>query len=319
MGRPAKNKIIGRHNGYHGNTIAAVSVSGKPDMHADFNLPLPMMRHTEFPHYYRRHEEDESEEAFATRMADALEALIVAEGADTVAAFFAEPVMGAGGAIIPPRTYFEKVQAVLHKYDVLFIVDEVICGFGRTGNWWGSETFKLKPDMLTCAKALSAAYQPISAVLINEKMHQAMLAHKLGSFAHGYTHSGHPVATAVALEVLKIYEEMDVNGRARRIGRRLLDGLQRFSGHPLVGDVAGIGMIAGVELVQDKRTRAGYAPAGRAGKVIDRIGHEHGLILRVIGDRIAFAPPFVITEGEIDEMLAGVGRTLDAAHRELAA
>jgi len=203
----------------------------------------------------------------------------------------------------------------------LFIADEVICGFGRTGNWWGSETFKLEPDMLTCAKALSAAYQPISAVLINEKMHQAMLAQsdKLGSFAHGYTHSGHPVATAVALEVLKIYEEMDVNGRARRLGRRMLDGLQRFSGHPLVGSVAGVGMIAGIELVQDKQTRAGYAPVGRAGKVIDRIGHEHGLILRVIGDRIAFAPPFVITEAEIDEMLTGLGRTLDAAHRELAA
>ena len=192
-------------------------MSGKPDMHADFNLPLPMMRHTEFPHYYRHHEEGESEEAFATRMADALEALIVAEGPDTVAAFFAEPVMGAGGAIIPPKTYFEKVQAVLRKHDVLFIADEVICGFGRTGNWWGSQTFKLKPDMLTCAKALSAAYQPISAVLINEKMHQAMLAQsdKLGAFAHGYTYSGHPVATAVALEVLKIYEEMDVNGRAQ--------------------------------------------------------------------------------------------------------
>jgi 4-aminobutyrate---pyruvate transaminase len=197
----------------------------------------------------------------------------------------------------------------------------VICGFGRTGNWWGSNTFKLTPDMLTCAKALSAAYQPISAVLINEKMHQAMLAQsdKHGSFAHGYTHSGHPVATAVALEVLKIYEEMDINGRARRLGRRLLDGLRRFSGHPLVGDVAGVGLIAGVELVQDKRTRAAYAPVGRAGKVVDRIGNAHGLVLRVIGDRIAFAPPFVITEDEIDEMLTALGHTLDAAHGELAA
>jgi 4-aminobutyrate--pyruvate transaminase len=319
-GRPEKNKIIGRRNGYHGNTVAAVSVSGKPDMHADFNLPLPMMRHTEFPHYYRHHREGESEEAFATRMADALEALIVAEDPDTVAAFFAEPVMGAGGAIIPPKTYFEKIQAVLCKHDVLFIADEVICGFGRTGNWWGSETFKLKPDMVTCAKALSAAYQPISAVLINEKMHQAMLAEsdKLGSFAHGYTHSGHPVATAVALEVLKIYEEMDVNGRARRLGRRMIDGLKKFAEHPLVGDVAGVGMIAGIELVKDKATRSGFAPSGHAGKVVDRLGFEHGLVLRVIGDRIAFAPPLIISEAEIDEMLSGVGRTLDAAHRELA-
>jgi 4-aminobutyrate--pyruvate transaminase len=142
---------------------------------------------------------------------------------------------------------------------------------------------------------------------------------KLGSFAHGYTHSGHPVTTAVALEVLKIYEEMDLNARARRLGRRMLDGLNKFSGHPLVGNVAGVGLIGGIELVQDKRTRAGYAPAGRAGKVVDRIGHENGLVLRIIGDRIAFAPPFVITEAEIDEMLAGLGRTLDAAHRELTA
>ena len=320
MGRQQKHKIIGRRNGYHGNTVAAVSVSGKPDMHADFNLPLPMMRHTEFPHYYRQHAEGESEEAFASRMAEALDALIVAEGADTVAAFFAEPVMGAGGAILPPNTYFDKIQAVLRNHDVLFVADEVICGFGRTGNWWGSNTFNLAPDMLTCAKALSAAYQPISAVLINEKMHQAMLSQsdKLGSFAHGYTHSGHPVATAVALEVLKIYEEMDINARARRLGRRMLEGLNKFADHPLVGHIAGVGLIAGIELVLDKRTRAGYAPAGRAGKIVDAIGHEHGLVLRVIGDRIAFAPPFVINEGEIDEMLTGVGRTLDAAYRQLA-
>ena len=320
MGRPQKNKIIGRRNGYHGNTVAAVSVSGKPDMHADFGLPLPMMRHTEFPHYYRRAEAGESEEAFATRMADALDALIVEEGPDTVAAFFAEPVMGAGGAILPPKTYFEKVQAVLEKHDVLFVADEVICGFGRTGNWWGSETFKLKPDMVTCAKALSAAYQPISAVLISEKIHQAMLAQsdKLGSFAHGYTHSGHPVTTAVALEVLRIYEEMDINARARRLGRRMLEGLQRFAGHPLVGDVSGIGMIAGIELVADKRTRAAHEPAGKAGKIADRVGKENGLVLRVIGGRLAFAPPLIISEAEIDDMVARVGRTLDATQRELA-
>ena len=319
MGRPQKNKIIGRRNGYHGNTIAAVSVSGKPDMHADFNLPLPMMRHTEFPHYYRNAVEGESEEAFATRMADALDKLIVEEGPDTVAAFFAEPVMGAGGAVIPPKTYFEKIQAVLRRHDVLFVADEVICGFGRTGNWWGSETFKLQPDMLTCAKALSAAYQPISAVLINEKMHQAMLVEsdKLGSFAHGYTYSGHPVTTAVALEVLKIYEEMDINARARRLGRRMMEGLQRFADHPLVGEVKGVGMIAGIELVKDKRTRAAYEPAGRAGKVVDKFGRDNGLVLRVIGDRIAFAPPLVISEAEIEDMVTRLGRTFDASHREL--
>jgi 4-aminobutyrate---pyruvate transaminase len=209
IGKPEKRKIIGRKMAYHGSTCAAISASGKPDMHADFGLPLPPFRHTEFPHYYRCHEEGESEEKFATRMADALEALIIEEGPETVAAFIAEPVMGAGGAILPPETYFAKIQAVLDKYEVLFIADEVICGFGRTGNMWGSETFDLKPDMITCAKALSAAKQPISALLINEKIYQAMLveSRKLGNFAHGYTYWAHPVAAAVALEVQRIYEE----------------------------------------------------------------------------------------------------------------
>jgi 4-aminobutyrate--pyruvate transaminase len=319
-GRPQKNKIIGRLQGYHGNTVAAVSLSGKPDMHADFGLPLPMMRHTEFPHYYKRAEPGETEEAFATRMAAALDKLIEDEGPDTVAAFFAEPVMGAGGVIVPPKTYFEKIQAVLRKHDVLFIADEVICGFGRTGNWWGSETFGLKPDMVSCAKALSAAYQPISAVLINDKIHQAMLAEsdKLGSFAHGYTYAGHPVTTAVALEVLKIYEETDIVSRARRLGRRMVEGLKRYADHPLVGEVNGVGMMAAIEVVQGKATRANHLPAGSAGQVVDRVGRENGLVLRVIGDRIGFAPPLIINEAEIDDMLVRVGRTLDESHRELA-
>ncbi len=221
QGRPEKCKIIGRERAYHGTTCASNSVSGKRDMHADFHLPLPMFRHTLFPHYYREHLEGETEEEFATRMADALEKLILEEGPDTVAAFFAEPVMGAGGAIVPPKTYFEKIQAVLAKYDVLFVVDEVICGFGRTGNMWGSQTYDLKPDILTCAKALSAGMIPISAVLISDRIYQAMLSQseKLGNFAHGFTYSGHPVSAAVALETLRIYEEMDVVARIRRLGR----------------------------------------------------------------------------------------------------
>ncbi|MDP6689128.1 MAG: aminotransferase [Alphaproteobacteria bacterium] len=320
MGRPEKNKIIGRKRGYHGSTIAAVSISGKPDMHADFALPLPMMRHTEYPHYYREHMDGESEEDFATRMAQALEDLILAEGPDTVAAFFAEPVMAAGGAIVPPKTYFAKMQAVLKKYDVLFVADEVVCGFGRTGNWWGSQTFDLQPDMISCAKALSAAYQPISALMINEKIHQAMLAEsdKLGAFAHGFTHAGHPVTTAVALEVIKIYEEMDIVERAQRIGGRMNAGLQGFADHPLVGDVRGIGILAGMELMRDKATRTPFE-GGRAGAVMDKFGRENGLILRIIGDRLAFAPPLIITQAEVDEMVEKLGRTLDQAHAELMA
>ena len=169
IGKPEKRKIIGRHMGYHGSTSASISASGKPDMHADFGLPFPGFLHTEYPHYYRRHHDGESEEQFATRMAEALEQLIVAEGPETCAAFIAEPVMGAGGGLTPPRTYWEKMQAVVRKYDMLFIADEVICGFGRTGNMWGSQTYDLQPDMITCAKALSAGMQPISALLINQR------------------------------------------------------------------------------------------------------------------------------------------------------
>jgi 4-aminobutyrate---pyruvate transaminase len=220
VGKPQRSKIIARRMAYHGSTCAAVSLSGKPDMHAGFGLPFAPFKHTEFPHYYRRHEAGETQEQFSARMAEALETLIQAEGPDTIAAFFAEPVMGAGGAILPPRGYFEKIQAVLRKYDILFVADEVICGFARTGEMWGCQTFGIRPDMVTSAKALSAAMQPISAVLVSERIHAAMLAQsdKFGNFAHGYTYAGHPVAAAVALEVQKIYAEIDIVGRAKRLG-----------------------------------------------------------------------------------------------------
>jgi 4-aminobutyrate--pyruvate transaminase len=319
IGRPDKKKIIGRMAGYHGNTVAAASLSGKPDMHANFGIPLPMMRHTEFPHWYRHHLEGEREEAFATRMADALEKLIVEEGPETVAAFFAEPVMGAGGAVVPPRTYFEKIQAVLRKYDVLFVADEVICGFGRTGNWWGSQTFGLVPDMLSCAKALSAAFQPVSALLVNEKVYQAMLTagDKLGNFAHGYTYSGHPVATAVALEALKIYEETDIVGQVQSVGPHLIAGLRRLADHPIVGHVNGVGLIAGLELIADKRTRRPFPAEVNVGAVADRMARNHGLILRVIGNRLAFSPPLIITHAEVDELLLRLQRTLDDTAAEV--
>jgi 4-aminobutyrate--pyruvate transaminase len=319
IGKPAKTKIIGRIQGYHGNTVAAASLSGKPDMHASFGIPLPMMRHTEFPHWYRNHQEGESEEAFATRMAEALDKLIVEEGPDTVAAFFAEPVMGAGGAVLPPRTYFQKIQAVLEKHDVLFVADEVICGFGRTGNWWGSQTFGLKPDMVSCAKALSAAFQPISALLINEKIYQAMLVagDKLGNFAHGYTYSGHPVATAVALEALRIYEETDIIGHVQSVSPRLISGLRSLADHPLVGHVDGVGLIAGLELVADKKSREMFSPDIKIGDLVDRHARRNGLVVRPIGNRVALSPPLIITEVEIDELLVRLHKTLDDVHGAL--
>ncbi|WP_407049228.1 aminotransferase [Methyloraptor flagellatus] len=314
-GRPEKKKIIGRVRGYHGNTVASVSVSGQPHMHGGFDAPLPMMRHTENPHYYRFHEEGETEEQFSTRMAEALEKLILAEGPETIAAFFAEPVQGGGGAITPPKGYFEKIQPILKKYDILFLADEVICGFGRTGNMWGSETYDLKPDMVSCAKALSAAYQPISALMISEDIYNAMLdqSGKLGTFGHGFTYGGHPVACAVANETLKIYEERNILGHVRQVGPLMQAGLEATEAHPLVGNARGIGLIAGVELMANKEKRIPFAPEAKAGIVVQDEAQKVGLVVRAIGDRIAFTPPLIITAAEIDEMLAKFGKALDAA------
>ncbi len=205
LGRPRKKKIIARLGGYHGVTVAAASLTGLPMNHRDFDLPIANILHTECPDYYRYGQPGESEERYASRMAESLEQLILREGPDTVAAFIAEPVMGAGGVILPPATYFEKIQAVLKRYDILFVADEVICGFGRTGNMFGSETYSLQPDLMTIAKALSSAYLPIAAVLINQRLYDVISAHtdRLGSFSHGFTYSGHPVSAAVALEALR--------------------------------------------------------------------------------------------------------------------
>ncbi len=315
IGKPEKRKIIGRVRGYHGNTVASVSVSGQPHMVADFNLPLPGFFHTENPNYYRFSEPGESEADFATRMAQALEDLILREGPETVGAFFAEPVQGGGGAITPPETYWEKIQAVLRKYDVLFVADEVICGFGRTGHMWGCQTYNLKPDMISCAKALSAAYQPISALLIGEKVHQAMLdeSRKLGIFGHGYTYGAHPVACAVALETLAIYAERDIVGHVQRVSPAFLNGLAALESHPLVGNARGVGLIAGVELMADKASRTPFDPKQKVGVLVQDKCLEQGLIVRAIGDRIAFTPPLIITEAQIGEMLGMFHAGLDAA------
>jgi 4-aminobutyrate--pyruvate transaminase len=252
-------------------------------------------------------------------MADALERLIEAEGPDTIAAFFAEPVMGAGGGIVPPKGYFEKIQAVLRRYDILFVADEVICGFARTGEMWGCQTFGIRPDMMTSAKQLSAAMQPISAVLVNARIHDAMLAQsdRYGSFAHGFTYAGHPVAAAVALEVQKIYAEMDIVARAKRLGAALQAALEPLRSHPLIGDMRGAGFILGLELMRDGAARVPFDGALKVGARVDAAATRHGLILRVIGDRVVFAPPLVIEEEEIGEIGERLGRVLDEVAGEL--
>lgn len=313
LGRHRKKKIISRMRGYHGVTVATASLTGLLNNHRDFDLPIANIRHADCPHYYRFAKPGESEENFATRLADSLEAQILREDPETVAAFIAEPVMGAGGVIVPPKSYFEKVQKVLKKYDVLLIADEVICGFGRTGNMFGTETFGLQPDIMTMAKALSSAYLPISATVVNDGIYQSLVAQseKIGVFAHGYTYSGHPVACAVALETLKIYEERNIVAQVRKVSPLLLNGLRRFADHPLVGEVRGVGLLAGVELVKDKATKTPFEAKQGIGALFAAKAQENGLIIRAVFDTIALCPPLIITGDEIDEMLRRFGKTLD--------
>jgi 4-aminobutyrate--pyruvate transaminase len=313
-GRAAKKKIIARERAYHGVTIAAASLTGLAFAQTDFDLPIPRFLHTDAPYYYRGARDGESEEAFAARIAANLEALILREGPDTVAAFFAEPVMGAGGVIVPPATYFDQIQPILRKYEILFVVDEVICGFGRTGNMFASQTFNLKPDVMTLAKALSAGYVPISATLVSSAVYDVLLAQsdKLGIFGHGYTYSSHPVPAAVALETLRIYTERDILAHVRRVAPRMQDGLRSFANHPLVGDVRGIGLIGAIELVRDKACRQSFDPKAAVGAHLVRRAQQHGVILRSMpGDIVAFCPPLIISESEIDEMLGGFSKALD--------
>ena len=315
LGRTAKKKIIGRIKGYHGITIAAGSITGLPNNHRSFDIPLPGFIHTMTPHYYHGAEQGESEEAFATRCAEELEKLILAEGPDTVAAMWAEPVMGAGGVILPPRTYFEKIQQVLNKYDVLLVADEVICGFGRTGNYWGTQTFGMKPDLLTCAKALSSSYLPISAVMVSQGVFDALAdeSHKIGTFGHGYTYSGHPVPAAVAIETLKIYDEMGLVEHASSVGAFMQRELRRrFADHELVGEVRGVGMIGAIELVADREARRNFDPKEKVGARLAGLCESHGVIARSLpGDTLAFSPPIIMTQDEVAEMLDRVGEALD--------
>jgi len=313
LGKPEKKKIIGRVRGYHGVTIAAASVTGTPLNHQAFDLPISGFLHTDCPHYWRFGEDGESEEAYATRCADNLDALIEAEGPETIAAFFAEPVMGAGGVLIPPATYFEKIQAVLKKHDVLLVADEVICGFGRTGNMWGSQSFGIEPDILTCAKALTSGYIPISAVMVNERTFRPIAEQSadIGALGHGFTYSGHPVAAAVAVETLKVYEEMDLLARVRETEPVLQDGIRHFADHPLVGEATGIGMLAVAELIEDRATKKAFDPARKIGPYLVERAKEHGLIVRAMGDRIAFSPPLIIEPDQIRDMFAMFSKALD--------
>ncbi len=316
-----KKKLIGRIKGYHGVTLAAASLTGLPYNHKSFDLPLPGFLHTITPHFYHGAAPGETEDAFATRCAAELETLILAEGPETIAAFFAEPIMGAGGVLLPPAGYFPKIQAVLKKYDILLVADEVICGFCRTGQYWGSQTMEMEPDILTCAKALSAAYLPISAVMVNAKVYEALAeeSHRLGTFGHGYTYSGHPVAAAVAVETLKIYDEMNILDHVREVGPYMQAELRRrFADHPLVGEVRGTGLIAAIELVEDRAAHRNFDASRRVAARTAKHLERFGIIGRPLpGDGLGFSPPLIITKSEIDEVMEGTEKALAAIAADL--
>nr|WP_320135393.1 aminotransferase [uncultured Amphritea sp.] len=316
IGKPEKFKIIARERSYHGVTLAAACLTGLHANHTYFDLPfeaLGILR-TDAPHYYRGALPGESEEQFVDRIVNNLEQLILKEGANTIAAFIAEPITGASGVIVPPKGYYQKVQAVLNKYDILFWADEVITGFGRTGNDFGCTTVGIeKPDMMSMAKQLSSAYMPISAAAIRGDMYEAMIepSAAVGAFGHGFTYSGHPVASAVALKTLEIYERDNIFGHAATIGEYMQKRLGEFRDHPLVGEVRGAGMVGAVEMVANKKTGEAFNN-GAAGAFAVQACQNHGMITRAVaGNSLAFCPPLIVNEAQIDEMVEKLGKALD--------
>ena len=312
-GRPEKKTFISRHNAYHGITITSGSLTGLAANHRDFDLPNIPVKHLTCPHFWRYGLPGETEEEFATRLAEEFESTILEAGPETVAAFIGEPLMGAGGVIPPPATYWPKMQNICRKYDVLLVADEVISGFGRLGTMFACDYYGIEPDLLVLSKQITSSYAPLAAILFTDEIYQGVADNsaKIGTFGHGFTTSAHPLSTAIANENLDIIEERNLVENARAMGEVLQRELRRFADHPLVGEVRGVGLIAAVELVADKETKARFDPVGKAGGALFGKGHEHGVIVRAIGDQIAFCPPMIITEAEVIEMVARFGRALD--------
>jgi len=314
LGRPRKKKIISRRKAYHGVTIAAASLTGLANNQLDFDLPIAGILHADCPHYYRFAHAGETEEEFARRLADELEELIRREDPETVAAFIAEPVMGAGGVIVPPKTYFQEVMKVCRAYDVYMISDEVICGFGRLGTMFGCAALGFEPHSITVAKALTSAYVPMAALTVPEPMYQAMLdeSRKIGTFGHGFTYSGHPVAAAVALKALDIYARERIAEQTARKAPHFQARLAALGKHPLVGEARGLGLVGAVELVADKRSKRSFEAKAGVGPHAARCAEQEGLIVRSLaGDSVSICPPLIIAPAEIDELFDRLGRALD--------
>lgn len=321
-GKPQKKKIIARERGYHGCSVVSGSMTGLSFYHDHMDLPVSGILRTGVPHFYRGAHPGETEEDFSARRADELEALILAEGPDTVGAFIAEPVLGTGGITPPPAGYWPKIQAVLRKYEVLLIADEVICGFGRTGAMFGSDLYGIEPDLVTVAKGLTSGYAPLSASIVSQKVYEVMeeATPRVGAFSHGYTYSGHPISAAAANAVLDIVEREDLAGQSAQKGAYLLARLKaEFAQNPIVGEVRGIGMMAALEFVADRGTKTSFDPGLKVGARISQAARDRGLIARAMphGDILGFAPPLVMTEAEIDEMVSIAKAAVDSVLADL--
>ncbi|WP_416421489.1 aspartate aminotransferase family protein [Pseudomonas sp. App30] len=307
-GKPEKKVIISRINGYHGSTVAGASLGGMVGMHEQGDLPIPGIVHIAQPYWFGEGG-DMSQDEFGVWAADQLEKKILELGVDTVGAFIAEPIQGAGGVIIPPATYWPRVKEILAKYDILFVADEVICGFGRTGEWFGSDYYGLKPDLMTIAKGLTSGYIPMGGVIVRDEVAKTLSAG--GDFNHGFTYSGHPVAAAVGLENIRILRDEKIIERVRgETAPYLQKRLRELSDHPLVGEVRGLGLLGAIELVKDKATRQRYEGMG-VGMICRNFCFNNGLIMRAVGDTMIIAPSLVITHEEIDELVTKARKCLD--------
>lgn len=321
-GKPQKKKIIARNRGYHGVTIVSGSLTGMPSLHSGFDLPLPFVRHTTAPYRLWEAEQGMSDADFVAKLADDLERLILAEGPDTIGAMIMEPVMGAGGVIVPPVGYYEAIQAILTKHDILLIADEVISGFGRLGEWFGSTVMGMKPDLITVAKGITSAYVPLSGCIVSEKVWQTVLEgqSKFGAFGHGYTYTAHPLSAAAALANLDIIENDGLVDRAALMGAHLHARLQAaFADHPLVGDIRGQSLVGAVEFVAAKHPMTRFDPSLKIAARVVKHARDRGVITRALphADTISFSPPFVISEAEIDEMIGKTREAVDATMDEL--
>jgi len=312
LGRPKKKKIISRIKAYHGVTVMAASLTGLPPNHLNWDLPVDRVLHTDCPHHYRFGKDGESEDEFVARIVQSLRDLIEREGPDTIAAMIAEPVMGAGGVIVPPRSYFPAIQDVLDEHDIMLIDDEVINGFGRTGNWWGCQTLGMRPTTISVAKQLTASYAPLGAVMVPEEIYQACVDNSasVGTFGHGFTYGGHPLSCALGVKAIEIYQRRDILGHVRSLIPLFEARLKRIAEHPLIGETRSCGLMGGVELVADKKTKRPFDPKMGVAAQLSRIVEGHGAILRAIGDTIAFCPPMVISEAELNELFDRFDRAL---------